>query len=230
MPDYPRIDPAVFTRLKPRLDDLRDSGLLASLDDARAQRLLAKMYAPRFSRDLLAALVETHLRDAPGNDVVAHQGDWWSAARLETLTGRSFANVLWDDAEHEHVHLVGRGCMRAKAPGAWLAIYEAALDHVGDARRFVSLAIPVQPDERMFLLVTDDQAQRLAKHHLLARSPARRSLPPVVAGREASPASVLALVEALRDRGVAARAAGARIVIDADLAELVARVRQVLPR
>lgn len=225
--DQPRVSGlAEYPALEPHLRALRATGLLASLDEERAVRVLCSLFRPRFSDDLLATLIEEHLREAPGEDIVLHHGDYGSAALLEDLLKRSFSGVLWDDAERGYVHLAGRGCMRPKGPRAWQTVFEAALALVGDPRHFVTLFVPNQFDEPMYLLVTEPQARALARLRLLRKQGAGK-MPAAIPGREATPPSVAALVEELTRKGVRAKAKGARIVVELALSNgesLVSRV------
>ena len=233
-PDYPHLDPArAFAAVAPKLRLLREAGILASLDDERARRLLERMPRPGFWSHLLAFLIEMHLRNDPGEDIVVERDDF-SAATLERAMKRSFSTILWNDAKLGYVHLVGRGCMAPKGERSWLTVFEAALAHVGDSRRFVSLFMPDDYEERVYLLVTDPQARVLASLGLLSeRLTKSRRMPAVIPGREAPPPSVLALVDALRRKGVTATASGTRIAVELALpagGDLITRLRTDIAR
>lgn len=163
--------------------------------------------------------IERYLRDSDDEIALA------SPQSVASFTGSidvDVSKVIADDPDQRIVHVAG-ATYKPKTHHHWVATYNAALEAIGDERRFVSYDT-ADWEEPVYVLVTPAQERALDAAELLAYDTNEIALPRAVDSEE----RLEQIAETLRGKGVTADHDGDRIVLDLDLAaaqRLIARLR-----
>ncbi len=163
---------------------LQDVELFLDLDEKRIKRLmrLGDEGEVNITAAELRSVIEAHLRERHTPMTLRSPQ---SVEAFTAVIDVDVSKVFFADPDPSFAHIDGRHYAKAVGDEAeidnypetvmlepethdeWVGCYNEALAAVGDARRFVSFGVD-DFEEPLYLLVTDEQADALAKARLLS--------------------------------------------------------------